>query len=408
MRVLPTGAVQGASLSGSISSSSAGAAWNYVPSTDAQGACAPAMPQQQQQEQMPQHPFQHHQQLPVSQPLPPSQSQVDLESFAASILLDDLQPMSGEDLSGSWGHRGGVDAPRGSECSINDQVMHSAQADSSCADTAWMAEEGFEPALRELAASSPSAAAVALNPFEGLPELECAAAAAAAAPAGLYSSAGRSLIRTASVPPGRQLVDPFCSSGAVAPCIAGDIGLFTHASVAGSGGPPCVPESSPFLQGATAVHGACMRTHASGGNGTNSARLLNPDNPKRLRRPPPLAHREHAGRRRRCEPPQAAQCRRPAQGGVRRRDQELASQPDARRIRAGAPPPGAPLHTSVAAVPALWRLLRFPCQYASICRMGFLVFSPSCLCRALGRPTSHDGACVSVRVLVAGIRDSMR
>lgn len=82
-----------------------------------------------------------------------SQSQLDLESFAASILLDDLQIM-GDDSAGKSGN--GSSTLQGGDSSSADQVMQPAQlpqeAGSFCEEAAWAGAQGWGPELTALAA----------------------------------------------------------------------------------------------------------------------------------------------------------------------------------------------------------------------------------------------------------------
>ncbi len=89
-------------------------------------------------------------------PLPASQSQLDLESFAASILLDDLQ-IATDDSSAQR-------APPPGDTSCGDQAMQLAAAQDSD-DSAWVGEPGFEPELSALAAGDFSLQ----SPFAELP-----------------------------------------------------------------------------------------------------------------------------------------------------------------------------------------------------------------------------------------------
>ena len=99
------------------------------------------------------------------QPLPVSQSQLDLESFAASILLDDLQIM-GDDSAVKSGMASST--LLGGNSSSADQDMQQAQAPredgSLCVEAAWAGTQGWGPQLSALAAGEFSVQ----SPFTGL------------------------------------------------------------------------------------------------------------------------------------------------------------------------------------------------------------------------------------------------
>lgn len=167
-------------MAGSSCSSSGNQAWH------------PGSAGQQQQEQQ--------------APLPASQSLLDLESFAASILLDDLQI----DVNDSSAH--GAPPAQGDSSSGGDQHMQPAAQDSE--DSAWAGEPGFGPELSALAAGDFSLQSpFAERPGEALP---ADALARSSSLAMMDDDLGDPLMhRAASVPPTQHAPQPFFNPAAM-------------------------------------------------------------------------------------------------------------------------------------------------------------------------------------------------